>query len=179
MRSFEIRLRHVAGCLCIAGLSATALAASFSTAELTRSAARIFRGRCVEARPVTADFAGRPLAATEYAFQVSEYLKGDGSSTLTFRQAGTPERDVTDLGRVAGLIVFAPGNEYVVFLRPVSNAGLTSAAGRGRGVFLVTGETVQASDADGRTPAPGAESIAYQALRRAVLQIVRQDVRRR
>jgi len=150
------------------------LGASFSTAELTRSAARIFRGRCVEARPVTVDFNGRPLAATAYTFEVGEYLKGDGPGTLTFRQTGTPERGVSDLGRIAGLTVFAPGVEYVVFLRPVSRIGLTSAAGRGSGVFLVTGGTVRASDPDGRTPMPGTESIPYDALRRAVLRVLRE-----
>jgi hypothetical protein len=150
------------------------LGASFSTVELTRSAARVFRGRCVAAQPVTVDFRGRPLAATAYTFEVSEYLKGDGPKALTFRQAGTPERGVSDLGRIAGLTVFAPGTEYLVFLRPESKAGLTSAAGRGRGVFLVSGETVRPADVDGRTPAPGAETIAYAALRRAVLQVLKE-----
>ncbi len=150
------------------------LAASYSTVELTRSAARVFRGRCVAARPGTVDFKGRPLAATTYAFEVSEYLKGSGPRYLTFRQTGTPERDVGDLGRIAGLTVFAPGVEYVVFLRPESKIGLTSAAGRGRGVFLVSGETVKAVDVDGRAPVPGAETIPYDALRRAVLQVLKE-----
>jgi len=180
MRVRSLTRRLSIGCLALAALSWPAGgAASFSVVELTRSAGRIFRGRCVDARPGTVDFRGRPLAATAYTFDVSEYLKGDGGRMLTFRQAGTPARDVTDLGRVAGLVVFAPGVEYVVFLRPVSQAGLTSAAGRGRGVLLVSGETVQVSDADGRTPAPGAETIAYEALRRAVLQVTREDARRR
>ena len=148
------------------------LAATFSTAELTKSAERIFRGRCTAAEPVVVDFAGRPLQATAYTFDVGEYLKGTGPSRLTFRQAGTPERDVTDLGRVAGLTVFAPGQEYVVFLRPVSKAGLTSAAGRGNGVFLVTGETVKASALDGQAAATGAETIPYEALRRAILKVL-------
>ena len=179
MRSWEVPPCRAARCLGVLALSVTGLAASFSTTELTRSAARIFRARCVSARPVTVDFKGRPLVATAYAFQVTEYLKGEGPRTLTFQQAGTPERDVTDLGRIAGLTVFSPGNEYVVFLRPESKAGLTSAAGRGRGVLLVTGETVRAVEIDGLTPTPGAESIAYQALRGAVLQVVREDARRR
>ena len=150
------------------------LAASYSTAELTRSAARVFRGRCVAARPGTVDFKGRPLAATTYAFEVSEYLKGSGPRYLTFRQAGTPDRGVSDLGRIAGLTVFVPGVEYLIFLRPESKIGLTSAAGRGRGVFLVSGETVKAADVDGRAPVSGAETIPYDALRRAVLQVLKE-----
>src|SRR5213594_301100 len=85
------------------------LGATFSTAELTKSAERIFRGRCTTAQPVVVDFAGRPLQATAYTFDVGEYLKGTGPRRLTFRQAGTPERDVIDLGRIAGLTVFVPG----------------------------------------------------------------------
>jgi len=150
------------------------LGATFSAAELTKSAERVFRGRCVSARPVTVDFDGRPLQATEYVFEVGEYIKGTGPGRLVFRQAGTPERDVTDLGRVAGLTVFARTLEYVVFLRPVSRLGLTSAAGRGNGVFLVTGEGVQAASPDGRTAAPGAETIPYEALRRAIRQVLKE-----
>ena len=158
--------------LVLLALAPLLLGASFSVAELTKSAEKIFRGRCVSAWTETADFKGRPLAATAYTFEVSDYLKGGGPVTLTFRQAGTPDRGVSDLGRVAGLTVFVPGNEYVVFLRPVSKAGLTSAAGRGRGVLLVSGETVQVVDVDGKTPAPYAERIAYEALRRAVQQVL-------
>ena len=172
MRSLCPRVARIVAGLALLALLPFALGASFSTAELTRSAARVFRGRCVEARPGTVDFKGRPLAATAYIFEVSEYLKGDGPKRLTFRQAGTPERGVSDLGRIAGLTVFAPGVEYVVFLRPESKAGLTSAAGRGRGVFLLSGGTVQAADLDGRTPAPGAETIPYEALRHAILRVL-------
>jgi hypothetical protein len=155
------------------------LGATFSVAELTRGAERIFRGRCVAARAETVDFKGRPLAATAYFFEVSEYLKGDGPRALSFRQAGTPARETSDLGRIAGLTVFEPGNEYVIFLRPVSKAGLTSAAGRGKGVLLMTGEVAQVADADGRAPVPGAERIAYEAIRRAVRQVLEQHSRHR
>ena len=172
MRTRSVPHLRSAGCIVILAIAPVLLGASFSVAELTRGAARIFRGRCVAAWPATADLKGRPLAATAYAFEVSEYLKGDGQQRLTFRQVGTPGRDTSDLGRIAGLTVFAPGNEYVVFLRPESKAGLTSAAGRGRGVLLLTGETVQVVDIDGRTAVPGAERIAYEALRLAVRQVL-------
>ena len=172
MRARRSSRTAAAGILIVLALVPHTLGASFSTAELTRSASRIFRGRCVDARPGTVDFQGRPLAATVYTFEVSEYLKGNGPRRLSFRQAGTPERGVTDLGRVAGLTVFAPGVEYLVFLRPESRAGLTSAAGRGRGVFLIQDGTVRAADLDGQAPAPGAEAIPYDALRAAVLKVL-------
>ena len=163
----------------LVALAPLLVGATFSVAELTRGSERIFRGRCVAARAETVDFKGRPLAATSYFFDVSEYLKGQGPRTLSFRQAGTPERGTSDLGRIAGLTVFEPGREYVIFLRPVSKAGLTSAAGRGKGVLLMTGETVQVADADGRAPAPGAERIAYEAIRRAVRQVLEAPSRRK
>ena len=153
--------------------AAATLGATFSIAELTGSAERIFRGRCTAAVPVTADFKGTPIAATAYTFQIAEYLKGDGPRLLTFRQVGTPERGASDLGRVGGLTVFAPGVEYLVFLRPVSKAGLTSAAGRGQGVLIVSGETAQLADPDGRSPVAGTERLPYPALRAAILRVTR------
>ncbi len=179
MATRRVSRRRYAACVAVLGLAPVLLGASFSVSELTRSAARIFRGLCVSVRPQTVDFKGRPLLATAYTFEVREYLKGDGPQRLTFRQAGSPERGTSDLGRIAGLTVFAPGKEYVVFLRPESKAGLTSAAGRGRGVFLVSGETVQVVDVDGTTPAPDAERIAYGALRRAVLLVLQRPSARR
>lgn len=170
--------RAVCGAFLLA-MATLASGATFSIAELTRGSERIFRGRCVAAQTEKVDFKGRPLDATAYTFAVSEYLKGDGPSTLSFRQAGTPFRPIGDLGQIAGLTVFEPGREYVIFLRPVSKAGLTSAAGRGKGVLLVTGEVAQVSDADGRSPAPGAERIAYDAIRQAVRQVLKQPHRRR
>lgn len=171
--------RRAAGGAVLLAMASLASGASFSVAELTRSSERIFRGRCVAAQTETVDFKGRPLAATTYFFDVSEYLKGRGEPALSFRQAGTPAADVGDLGMIAGLTVFVPGREYVIFLRPVSKAGLTSAAGRGRGVLLMTGEVAQVAASDGRSPVPGAERIAYEAIRRAVRQVLEQPPRRR
>ncbi|MGH9749582.1 MAG: hypothetical protein ACRD6R_06635 [Candidatus Polarisedimenticolia bacterium] len=167
---------RVAAAIAMAG---ALLGASYSVAELTRSAEKVFRGTCVAAEEVTADFRGRPLAATAYTFEISEYLKGHGPRTLAFRQAGTPRRDLTDLGRVAGLTVFAPGIEYVVFLRPVSKAGLTSAAGKGGGVLIVAAEGARQAGPDGRTPVEGAETVPYEALKRAVRQVAAVEGRER
>ena len=150
-----------------------ARAASYTLKELTSGAAQVFRGRCVGAEIGTADFAGKPIAATTYVFEVGEYLKGGGPRTLRVRQAGTPRRESNDLGRIAGLPVYVPGNEYVVFLRPPSRAGLTSPSGKGRGVFIVRDERLHAVREDGVTPAAGSEAVPYDALRRAVLQLVR------
>ena len=171
--------RRAASCAVLLAMAPLLLGATFSVAELTRGSERIFRGRCVAAQSETVDLKGRPLQATAYFFNVSEYLKGKGPSTLSFRQAGTPFRATGDLGSIAGLTVFEPGREYVIFLRPVSKAGLTSAAGRGKGVLLMTGEVAQVAASDGRAPVPGAERIAYDAIRQAVRQVLEAPSRRR
>jgi len=172
-RAAPAPLVFVALAICLAAPAPALRGATFSIAELAGSAERIFRGRCAGAVPITVDFKETPIAATAYTFEITEYLKGSGPRLLTFRQAGTPERGVSDLGRVGGLTVFAPGMEYLVFLRPVSKAGLTSAAGRGQGVLIVSGETAQLADPDGRSPVAGAERLPYAALRSAILSVAR------
>src|SRR5213592_387270 len=74
-----------------------------TVADLTRSAAHVFRGQCVAAQVGTAEIAGARIPVTTYTFRVREHLKGVGPDTLTFRQIGTPKRGPRDLGRLAGL----------------------------------------------------------------------------
>jgi hypothetical protein len=136
--------------------------ASSTLARLAGRAERVFRGRCLAAEIGTAEYAGTRIAATTYTFEVSEYLKGGGPGTLTFRQVGTPARELNDLGRVGGLPVYLPGTEYVIFLLPASRAGLTSPAGAARGVFLVSGDQAEG--------AAGLWTMPYQRLRSAVRQ---------
>ena len=158
-----------------------------TVADLTRSAARVFRGHCVATQVGTAEVAGARIPVTTYTFRVREHLKGEGPRTITFRQVGTPEGGPRDLGRLAGLPVYAPGTEYVLFVLPQSSAGLTSPAGAGQGVFVVSGEQVRGVHTDlgirdvlaptDRTAgvqaaSPGVETMSYEALRRAVLDQV-------
>jgi hypothetical protein len=154
-------------------------------ADLTKSAAHVFRGRCVAAQVGTAEVAGGRLPVTTYTFRVREHLKGGGTPTLTIRQVGTPQGGPRDLGRLAGLPVYTLGTEYVLFLLPESRAGLT--AGVSQGAFIVRGEQVRGVHRNlgaqgGRAPthqtmgtqaAPsGVETLSYEALRRAVLDQV-------
>ena len=149
-------------------------------AGLTGSAARVFRGVCLSAEVGMADYAGARIPATTYTFEVREYLKGGGGKTVTFRQVGTPNGGARDLGRAAGLPVYAPGLEYVIFLLPESKARLTSPAGASRGALLVSGEDVIVPrDLAGLAPetprgrdgeaAAGSERMSYRAVRDAVL----------
>ena len=158
-----------------------------TVADLTRSAAHVFRGQCVTAQVGTAEVAGARIPVTTYTFRVHEHLKGVGPDTLTFRQIGTPKRGPRDLGRLAGLPVYAPGTEYVLFLLPESRASLTSPAGVSQGAFIVSGEQVRGMykelgvqgapaptnrTASAQASPPGVEPMSYEALRRAVLDQV-------
>jgi len=147
---------------------------------LTASAGRIFRGVCLSAEVGTVEYAGARIAATTYTFDVRESLKGGSGRTVTFRQVGTPGGGARDLGRAAGLPVYAPGGEYVIFLLPESKARLTSPAGASRGALLVSGEDVVVPpDLAGLTPTPlrglhsepipSGERVPYRSVRDAIL----------
>lgn len=149
-------------------------------AGLTASAGRIFRGVCLSAEVGTVEYAGARIAATTYTFDVRESLKGGGDRTVTFRQVGTPGGGARDLGRAAGLPVYAPGGEYVIFLLPESKARLTSPAGASRGALRVSGEhVVVPPDLAGLAPtplrdphaepAPRGEGVPYRSVRAAIL----------
>ena len=148
-----------------------------TVAAMTRSAAHVFRGRCVSGVAGTGDVAGARLAITTYTFHASEHLKGRGRETVVFRQIGTPDGGPRDLGRLVGLPTYAPGIEYVLFLLPESGARVTSPAGAGDGAFVVSGESVRGVHADVFTVAPRAaggsdatavDTMSYDELRRAV-----------
>jgi hypothetical protein len=132
---------RIALALAFAGtVSSEALSAMVSPVPLSgmaQGAGRIFRGVCRKAEVGTVEVAGAKIAATTYTFEVLEFLKGGGTGTLTFRQVGTPEGGAGDLGRAAGLPVYRPGLEYVIFLLPESRARLTSPAGASRGALTV------------------------------------------
>jgi hypothetical protein len=113
----------------------------FIVQSFAQSSARIFRGRCVGAEPVTVRVPGGRVAATRYSFEVIEAIKGlAGARRTAFIQVGDPAGGALDLGRLAGLPTYSPGGEYVLFLLPESRRGLTSPAGAAEGAFLVTGD---------------------------------------
>lgn len=113
-----------------------------SLQDLTASSARVVRARCIEARVETQLVATARLSVTRYTFDVADVLKGVAPRRLVFRQVGTPHPGKCDLGRLAGLPVYEPGVEYVLFLLPESQAGLTSPAGAAEGAYPVHGERV-------------------------------------
>lgn len=165
-----------------AGSGATAVLTVTPLAELTAGAGKIVRGRCVARRVEEQHVGGLPVRVTVYRFEVREYLKGHGAAVFDFRQVGTPEGGPADLGRLVGLPVYVPGDEYVLFLLRESTAGLTSPAGAGEGAFLLREEQITALRGHagallpehakaGAAPAL-AVSVAYETFRAAILENV-------
>ena len=107
--------------------------------RFARDASAVVRGVCESASPIEVQVAGATLAATEYVFLVTEAWKGSRSPRLRFRQVGRAGGGRGDLGRLAGLPMYQPGQEYVLFLLPPSASGLSSPAGAGEAAFAVDG----------------------------------------
>lgn len=154
------------------------MAAPPTLAAMTKSAARVFRGQCASVKVGTVLVAGVRVPVSTYRFRAREHLKGRRRTTVTFRQVGTPDGGPRDLGRLAGIPVYAPGSEYVLFLLPKSRVGMTSPAGAGDGAFIVSGDEVRAVRAAPTMAAPApltrrglraAAPMSYAELRRAVL----------
>jgi hypothetical protein len=163
--------------LCVATTSAT-VRFETSLPDLIRPAAHVIRGRCTSATEGRVVLGGAALRATSYTFEVLEYLKGSGPATFTFRQIGSRVPLAHDLGRLAGLPVYAPGDEYVLFLLPNSTAGLTSPSGAGAGALRVDGDvaipmTGAISGIGPTTATHGLGGIRREALRAAVKAVER------
>ena len=152
--------------------------------DMVESAGRIFRGTCVSAATGTTVVAGARLPSTTYKFEIRESLKGNGERTVSFRQVGVPGGGPADLGRAAGLPVYTPGTEYVLFLLPESRARLTSPAGASLGALPVSDEVVTVphglaglgrrdTHAGGAGEPAGAEALPYSTVRDAVLEALR------
>src|SRR5262245_17970800 len=182
------RSLRIAVSLCVAfALVSGARAATFAPVtldDMVHGAGRIFRGTCVSAETGTTLVAGARLPTTTYEFEIRESLKGNGERTVSFRQVGVPGGGPADLGRAAGLPVYTPGTEYVIFLLPESRARLTSPAGASLGALPVSGGVVTVPHGltglgPAETHAPGAgaparaERLPYSAVRDAVLESLR------
>jgi hypothetical protein len=110
-----------------------------------QDAALVFRGRCTGFEVGEAVVGGGArVAATTYTFELTDSLKGTAARTVRFRQVGTPEGGPRDLGALAGVPVYQPGAEYLLFLLPAGpRSGLTSPAGAAEGAFAVAGEALR------------------------------------
>ena len=102
--------------------------------EMVGRADRVFVGTCLEAKSEVDP--NRGFVVTTYTFSVVHPVKGNVEKTVTFRQYGG--RTAKRRSAIDGLPVYRPGQEVVLFLKPVSEWGLTSPVGIFQGCFGVT-----------------------------------------
>ncbi len=108
----------------LAGMSVRPLALD----EMVAYSQRIFRGVCVSAEP---DGVISGLPVTRYTFRILEEVKGaTGERTISFRQIGSA-------GESFEIPRYRVDAEYVLFLYPESEIGLTSPVGLLQGAFQV------------------------------------------
>ncbi len=110
---------------------------------IVRISKRVFVGRCVSVNADAIEFDnGGKLYYTEYTFEVSEGIKGDVGSTITFRQLGLRNPIQIDetrasLQRIPGMPMYRETEEYMLFLIGDSRLGLTSPVGLLQGAFTI------------------------------------------
>lgn len=114
----------------LARAQSVASTASAGLDVLVQSASTIVRGRIVSAKiEPHPQFAN--LQTVVITMDVSKVLKGEASSTLTFRQFVWNARDVPVFAGYKG------AGEVLLFLNPVSPYGLTSPVGLEQGLFRI------------------------------------------
>jgi hypothetical protein len=108
----------------------TALTAPRNLAQLSQQAATIVRGNVtsvrIEPHPQLAN-----LTTVVVSLRVTQSLKGNSGSVLTFRQFIW---DIRDKYEAAG---YRKGQDLLLLLNPVSTYGLTSPAGMDQGRFEI------------------------------------------
>jgi len=130
--------RTVAQALAIALIAGSAHATTLTPMtleEITGEAARVVHGTVTQ---VTSARDGGGVAATWVTLAVATTLKGARESTITFKQAGSPE-PLADGQAVFfdGFPRYQVGEEVVLFLRGESRFGFTSPVGLGQGAYRV------------------------------------------
>ena len=102
--------------------------------QLVADAQLVFQGTCTANQSQYDSQTG--LIVTYTTFMVQDVLKGRAGHSHTIKQAGG--RIGSANYRIMGVPSFVLGQEYVVFLYGVSQAGFSSPVGLGQGQFVVT-----------------------------------------
>ncbi len=108
--------------------------------QLTNDASVVFNGRCIS-NQVEFDSTTN-FVVTYTTFEILESIKGTSSLTHTIKQIGgnLPDRELQT--NWPGVPSFIVGNEYVVFLPPVSKLGFSTPVGMDQGKFNVLTDTI-------------------------------------
>jgi len=102
--------------------------------EMSRRAARIFSGQCLEVRSERDPSLG--LEVTILKFKVHHVAKGGAGRTVTLRILGGGA-DPGPMAGVTGVPAFRAGEEVILFLYGESRIGLTSPVGMAQGKFSI------------------------------------------
>lgn len=102
--------------------------------EILANAAVAFSGTCLNNR--TEHDNGSGLIVTYTTFRVDDVLKGSAGATYTIKQVGGELPGGAGF-KLLGVPKFAVGQDYVVFLAGVSQAGFSSPVGLAQGRFVV------------------------------------------
>lgn len=103
----------------------------FDLADLVTRADRIVVGICNSAEPRLID----GQIYTRYIFSVDQALKGEAARRLELHLPGGHLQGV--FSRIAGMPVFAPGDEAVLFLTPTNQLGHAWPVGLAQGRFSI------------------------------------------
>jgi len=106
--------------------------------QIVADAAVAFEGTCVDNR--TEREASTNLIVTYTTFRVRDVLKGSVGATHVIKQVGGDLEDGKPAFRIRGVPKFTPGEDYVVLLAGVSQAGFSSPIGLQQGRFTVRHE---------------------------------------
>lgn len=116
--------------------------------ELVDTAAVAFQGTVLDNR--TEREAGSKLVVTYTTFAVSDVLKGTVAATHTIKQIGGELAGEGMSYRIQGVPKFVPGQDYVVFMAGVSEAGFSSPIGLVQGRFSIKREGMSSKVGNGR-----------------------------
>jgi hypothetical protein len=132
----------------LSGLSLASQVRQVNLEEMTRRAARIFSGRCIQTSVEYDASLGRHI--TVATFRVRRAVKGVAGDTVTVRMLGGGAPGDSP----AGVPQYRRGDEVVLFLYGESALGLSSTVGLGQGSFKVLtdkqGRRVALNDAGNR-----------------------------
>lgn len=122
-----------------------------SIEDLTERAGTIFMGRALSANPGTIEVGGAELPTMTYRFEIQNLYKGQPSLVkgeraifeVTMLAAGkqtTLENGIVRFSGFRDAPRIAEGGDYLLFVTPQSNAGLSMTVGLGQGAFKIFSE---------------------------------------
>ena len=146
-RLFRFTLLLVLATTVVQPLAATTML-QMDLAELTERAGRIFRGTVVDVEQGSIQIGGGELPAVTYRFKVDDLFKGEADvvkgdeAMIEIRMVGSikaaaPAGDYARLNTFRDVPKLTMGSDYLLFMTPQSEVGLSVSVGLGQGAFNI------------------------------------------